>query len=281
VTSAPAVASPVAVIVFNRPDHTAQLFDVLQTVRPTTLFVIADGPRPEVPGDAEACRATRAVVDAAIDWPCEVVHNVAEENLGCARRIVDGLDAVFAQVERAIILEDDVRPDPSFFTYCDTLLERYSGDERVGHVAGRNALGSWRDGEVDFFFASTTSIWGWATWRRAWSTYDLTLDRYRNDDARATIEGAAVDAEHATLLHWLLDRDVPNRIGEWDVQWSIAQLANRRLSAIPARNLVSNAGFGPDATHTFHRDDLASLLRASAIGSPPHGPDEVSEDRDF
>jgi hypothetical protein len=275
------LSTPVVVIVFNRPEHTAQLFEALRTVRPATLFVVADGPRPSVAGDAAACRATRAVVEAAVDWPCDVVNEVAEENLGCACRVVSGLDAVFAHVDRAIILEDDVFPNPSFFAYCDAVLERYADDERVGHVAGRNPLGSWRADELEYFFAPTTSIWGWATWRRAWSTYDQTLERYRTSDARAAIAAAAVDAEHATLLSWLLECDVPNRIGEWDVQWSIAQMANGRLSVIPARNLVTNGGFGPDATHTFHEDDLAGLLRAAALDLPPRGPAEVAEDREF
>jgi hypothetical protein len=275
------VTAPVVAIVFNRPDHTAELFEVLRRVRPDTLFVVADGPRTHVVEDVDACRAARAVVDEALDWPCEVIREFADENLGCARRIVSGLDAVFAVADRAIIVEDDVRPDPTFFAYCDELLERFADDDRIGHVAGRNPLGSWRADELDFFFASTTAVWGWATWRRAWSTYDLTLDRYRNDGARSAISAAAVDGPHAALLTWLVDQDVPNRLGEWDMQWSIAQLANGRLSVIPAQNLVSNVGFGPEATHTFHTDDLAGLLYATALELPLRGPTEVREDREF
>ncbi|NDD90693.1 glycosyltransferase family 2 protein, partial [bacterium] len=36
----------------------------------------------------------------------------------------------------------------------------------------------------------------------------------------------------------------------WDYQWFFTCLANGGLTALPNRNLVSNVGFGEDATHT-------------------------------
>lgn len=63
--------TPVADIVFNRPGHTEQTFGVLRAQRVPTLFIIADGPRPGHPTDAERCAVVRAIVEQ-VDWPCEV-----------------------------------------------------------------------------------------------------------------------------------------------------------------------------------------------------------------
>lgn len=98
--------APIAYIVFNRPQHTEQTFAVLREQRPARLFIIAEGPRPEHPTDAERCSAVRANVEQ-VDWPCEVHRNCAETNLGLERGVSSGLDWVFGQVERAIVLEDD------------------------------------------------------------------------------------------------------------------------------------------------------------------------------
>ena len=105
---------PVVVFLFNRPDTLARVVDVLRYVRPRLIWVVADGPRPDYPQDVARCRAARALVES-FDWPCRVVRDFAEANMGCSARITSGLDWVFSEVAEAIVLEDDIVPDPSFF----------------------------------------------------------------------------------------------------------------------------------------------------------------------
>ena len=118
---------PVAFMIFNRPDVTEQVFREIAKARPPKLFVIADGPRPEQPGEAQKCAATRAVVER-VDWDCEVVKNYSDVNLGCGLRVATGVSWVFQQADRAIFLEDDCLPHPTFFRFCEELLERYHDD---------------------------------------------------------------------------------------------------------------------------------------------------------
>src|ERR1700694_5015691 len=115
-------ATPVALIIFNRPEQTAKVFAAIRAARPPQLFVIADGPRPGVQSDAAKCAAARAMIEN-VDWPCQVVRRFSDENIGLRRNVSEGLNWVFGQTERAIILEDDCLPDPSFFLFCQELLE--------------------------------------------------------------------------------------------------------------------------------------------------------------
>ena len=55
--------SSVVFIIFNRPDTTAKVFEVIRQGKPPQLFVIADGSRADKPGDAEKCAAARAIVE--------------------------------------------------------------------------------------------------------------------------------------------------------------------------------------------------------------------------
>ena len=92
--------TPVAITIFNRPDTTKKVFEIIRQVRPEKLLIIADGPRPDRPGEAEKCAETRAVFDK-VDWNCEVLTNFSETNLGCGKRPYTGFNWVFSLVERS------------------------------------------------------------------------------------------------------------------------------------------------------------------------------------
>src|ERR1017187_3341040 len=119
--------TPVAFMIFNRPDLTAQVFHEIANARPPKLFVIADGPRADQLGEADKCAAARAVVER-VNWDCEVVKNYSATNLGCGVRVATGISWVFDQTEEAIILEDDCVPHPTFFRFCEELQDEISSN---------------------------------------------------------------------------------------------------------------------------------------------------------
>ena len=54
------LTTPVAFLIFNRPDTTERVFAEIRKARPPKLLVVADGPRAEQPGEVEKCAAARA-----------------------------------------------------------------------------------------------------------------------------------------------------------------------------------------------------------------------------
>ena len=161
------LSTPVAFIIFNRPDTTEIVFETIRQAKPSKLLVVADGPRTDRSGEVEKCTATRAVIER-VDWECEVITNYSDVNLGCKRRVSGGIDWIFSQVEEAIILEDDCLPAPSFFQFCQTMLERYRYDDRISMIGGSNYQQENSRTSDSYFFTKYAHIWGWATWRRAW-----------------------------------------------------------------------------------------------------------------
>src|SRR3546814_1560912 len=122
------INTPVGFFVFNRAKHAAVGFSQIAKVKPPVLFLVADGARPDRPGEAELCAEVRQLAEA-VDWPCEVRTDFSPVNLGCGKRISSGLNWVFELVEEAIILEDDTRPEPCFFRFCEEMLARYRRSE--------------------------------------------------------------------------------------------------------------------------------------------------------
>src|SRR3989344_7840291 len=169
------LTTPVAFLLFNRPETTARVFAASARAKPPNLLVVADGPRANRPGEAELCAAARAVIEK-VDWDCEVVTHFSEVNLGCKCRMSSGVDWVFQTVPEAILLEDDCLPHPSFFRFCEEMLEGYRNDERISMIGGTNFQKGRERSPDSYYFSRYTHIWGWASWRRAWQKiYDVEM----------------------------------------------------------------------------------------------------------
>ncbi len=250
--------SPVVYIIFNRPRHTRETFSAIRAQRPSRLFIIADGPRPGHPTDVERCREVREIVDL-IDWPCEVHRNYADENLGLKRRVSSGLDWVYDQVARAIVLEDDCLPHPDFFPFCETLLERYEDDERVSVITGNNFQGGRRRGSASYYFSKYNHCWGWATWRRAWQYYRGDLSFWL--EWKNSKDWLKKTPDRLEQHYWasIFDKVYRGEIDSWAYPWTASVWYHGGLTATPNVNLVTNIGFGPEGTHTVASEDQAGL----------------------
>ncbi len=271
--------SPVAFLVFNRPEVTARTFAAIREARPPRLLVVADGPRATRPGEDAKCRETRRVIDEGVDWPCEVERNYSPVNLGCAERVAGGLDWAFSRADRLIVVEDDCLPDPSFFRFCDQLLERYADDQRIGQICGSPFICDRLERSTSYIFSRYGPIWGWASWARAWKHYSLTLESWpeveRSGNFRSFIPDPFERRSRRKTYHGL--HRGPR--STWDLQWGYAKMANSMLSVIPTRSMIENIGFGADATHTLTQNGPA-LTRGSMPDSLIH-PTNILADAAF
>jgi hypothetical protein len=241
-------STAVAFFIFNRPQLTAEVFERIRSVRPKRLMVIADGPRSAKPEDLQLCSATREIVSSA-DWPCELLTNFSEQNLGVRKRISSGLDWVFQQCPEAIILEDDCLPSASFFSFCSEMLNYYRQDTRIMHISGDNFQDGSRRGDGSYFFSRYAHSWGWATWSRAWRHYDEKLSLWPRARDERWLDSIFDDSRETKYWETILEDVYCERTNTWDYQWLFTCWCQSGLAILPNVNLVSNVGMGPDATH--------------------------------
>lgn len=268
--------TPVVYIVFNRPRHTEKTFAVLREQRPSQLFIVADGPRPGHPTDVERCKAVRDIV-AQVSWPCEVHRNYADINLGLKCRVSSGLDWVFEHVERAIVLEDDCVAHPDFFSFCDQLLDRYAEDERVSVITGNNFQNGRKRGDASYYFSKYNHCWGWATWRRAWRWYQGELPFWPEWAQSQDWYEKTPDPVERQYWSGIFDQVKAGKIDTWDYPWTASVWYRGGLTATPNVNLVSNIGFGEDATHTTSTQSQHADMRIYPLGVLEH-PDSIGRD---
>jgi len=260
------LTTPVAFIIFNRPDTTERVFAEIAKARPPKLLVVADGPRGSRPGETEKCLKTRAIIDR-VDWPCEVLVNFSDVNLGCKNRVSSGIDWVFEQVEEAIILEDDCLPEPTFFRFCQELLEKYRHDERVSMISGDNFQFGQKRGDGSYYFSNFHHIWGWASWRRAWAGYDKGAAVWPKMRDGGWLNSLCLGENGSQFWSKNFQSVFDGDIDTWDYQWVLSSWTQGRLAIIPQVNLISNIGFGQDATHTIG-SSIYSEMRCEPISFP-------------
>ncbi len=251
--------TPILFLIFNRPEVTQKVFEEIKKQKPKYLFVAADGPRPNFEEDIEKCKVCREIVLNNIDWDCEVKTLFRDDNLGCGRGVSQAISWFFENVEQGIILEDDCLPHPDFFRYCETLLNKYKDDENVYAISGDNFQSGIQRGNASYFFSKYVFVWGWASWRRAWRNYDFNLtnlDEFKKKDLIRIIDDRK---EFKDYWYAIFDKVERKQIDTWDYQWVFAIWNNGGIATVPNMNLISNIGFGNDATHTTGSSPLSNI----------------------
>lgn len=242
------VKTPVLFVIFNRYDHALKVIEQLKKVRPQKVYLIADGPRSHVTGEDEKCLKVRRVVEAAIDWDCELIKNYAAENMGCGPRLSSGIQWGFEQEEKLIILEDDVFCSENFFRYCDYYLEAAKDNKDISMISGCNLIQHYSQNLPNFFLSKFGGIWGWASWRDRFASYEFQMDANVVDQLKI------LDATEKEYWRYYLNRIYLKKLNTWDYQWDITRYRQGGLVLVPKNNLTRNIGFDEESTHTFSVD---------------------------
>lgn len=266
--------TPVLFLVFNRPKATQAVLNEIRAAKPQRLYVAADGPRLDKQEELPKVEQVREVIQNGVDWSCEVVSLIREQNLGCRQAVSSAIDWFFEHEEEGIILEDDCLPDLTFFRYCEELLGKYRSDSRIMMVSGNSFQTGSKRTDYSYYFSRYTHIWGWATWRRAWRLYDESMQIWPELQEGAWLKDMFRGDEYA-VAYWekIFNAVKEGKIDTWDYQWMLTNWSQNGLSIIPNRNLVSNIGFGTEATHTRTKGaQLANLPTEPMVFPLKHPP---------
>jgi hypothetical protein len=257
----PGLNTPILFLIFNRPERTARVFETIRAARPRALYIAGDGPRPDRDGEALLVEETRKVV-AGIDWPCDVHTRYQEANLGCGLAVCSAIGWFFEHVEEGIILEDDCLPHPDFFPYCEELLARYRNEPRVATIGGTHFLPPELVHRDSHYVSKYFQMWGWATWRRTWKTYDFHLTGLKDSEWFELLKKVHPVPMEASYWREVFQSVKSTTVDTWDFQMFFSCWRSGGNHVMPGRNLISNIGYGADATHTNFTSPMANLPTA-------------------
>lgn len=268
---------PILFITFNRLDTSRQVFEAIKRQQPEKLYLFSDGPRKEKSEEAKAVHEVRTWLTSQINWPCEVQTLFLDHNMGPRYAIGHAVNWLFEHEEEGVIFEHDCLPHPSFFPFCEELLERYKNEHRVMHISGNNYLFGRIQHNTSYYFSKHNISWGWATWKRAWKFYDADMQEYK---ARGEELINVLSKRKRVRAYWtnILNRVYTGQISTWDFQWTFNMWCNHGFAIVPEKNLVKNIGYGDQAIHTGNSKDKLARLPLYAMEFPMSHPKTIQPD---
>ena len=261
-------------IIFNRPDTSERVLEEIIKAGPKKIYVAGDGPRNS--SEKPIIEETRNMVrQKTLDMDCEYLFR--DQNLGCKRGVIGAIDWFFENETEGIILEDDCLPTADFFVFCNSMLDQYEQDKEVMHIAGSNLLIE-SENASSYYFSRLPNIWGWATWKRAWESYDPEMQKIEEFKSGSILRDIIPNAKLRSRYTKLYDK-IYRGVDTWDFQWTYSTIMNNGLCIIPNKNLISNIGFGNNATHSIDPENPLANLKLEPFESALNHPKNKTIDR--
>ena len=281
---------PVVIFTFKRTDTLERIFPVLKSVNVSKLYIFSDGPRNEE--EKSLVENARETILKMIDWECEVVKVFSETNQGVFNSIGMGAKKVFEKEEKAIFLEDDNLPEPTFFRYCEEMLKKYQDDEKVLWVCGTNYEEKSEYLENDYVFTKHMLPCGWASWSSKFNKYYLTSFSILND------KNNRKKIKKAYESRWLYKQQIRNfrcekyredhnrRFQSWDFHMALTLRFFDLYGIAPKYNQIKNIGIDQFSTHGGTSKKKPNTAKFCEIPTYPlsevlNGPKEVMINPEF
>jgi hypothetical protein len=224
---------------------------VLKKIAPDKIYISMDAPKATEMTDSQNCAEVAALV-AAIDWSGQRNVRKSTVHQGCKKAVLSGIDWFFSHEDEGIILEDDTVPNIDFFAFCAEMLNRYRNDPRIFMITGHNHFPGRSFSRDSYFFSKYVEVWGWAMWKRSWLLVDKNIHAYQPLLRKAQLEKLFSDKLERfywksfiseTFAGWAQDES-------WGVLLSFTVFLLGGYTIVPAKNCITNIGFGDDATQT-------------------------------
>lgn len=245
---------PVFLTFFIRDYTLEKVFSIIKDVRPSILFLVGDGPRPDFPEDVMKIEKCKKIFED-IDWDCKVYKYYSEENKGILQNTYDGLAKAFEVVDRIICLEDDMVPSKSFFYFCKELLEKYELDERVQGICGVNMLENYELLEADYFFSRYSASGALAYWKRTYLKMNFVHDYLESPYYLENLKLNLPFGLKRKIIKWAqLERKEYNilpKAKSIELFRYTNEILNSQLNIVPKRNLIKMIGVTPDSAHSI------------------------------
>lgn len=277
---------PILFVCFNRLEIAKKSFEKIVQIKPKKIYIACDGAREFKTGEKEKVFQVRKEILKLITWECEIKTLFQEKNLGCSKGVYTAISWLFSYENMGIILEDDCIPNKSFFIFMKEMLNRYKDDQRIAMISGFNPHMKNQEKEVSYYFSKFKSCWGWGTWKRAWKNMDLNLECLNTKYKEDIILNMGYDKKF-TIKYWnyRLKLVKLKEVSAWDWQWYISTSSQSQFTIYPIKNLVSNIGFGSEATHTNSKmlleyiltEELEFPLKHPLYMVPDHELEEIIE----
>jgi len=258
---------PILLVLYNRVADTHNLFQVIKALKPSQLYVAADGAIHNDRLDYLNCLKTRAVI--LPEWECDVHEFYNEEHYGKSKMIYQAISWFFSNVDEGIILFDDTMPNMDFFYYCEELLLKYRNEYKVSHIGGTNFQKRFQRGNASYYFSAYSTTWGFATWADRWKNFDLKMTELDDVDFGKIVSNYVEKPKEKN--YWTRRFNILKKfdLDIWEYQYNYHIWYHNGLCISPNVNLVTNVGL------KNRKRKIRKLIRQAEKILPLTHPEEI------
>ncbi len=239
--------APVVLFVYNRPEKTKKTLEALlnnHLAKETFITIYSDAAKKS--SDVENVTRVREQLKKY-----SYLNNIniieREQNWGLAKSIIAGVTENVNKYGKVIVLEDDIVTNGNFLKFMNDALCRYEKVKNVMHISGYIFPFNKKNLD-DTFFLRPTTCWGWATWKRAWETFNYDADYLMAQFNKRSIGDFNLSRSYNYFSH--LQKNKANKLNTWAIFWYASVYLQGGLSLHPKYSFVNNIGHDGDGTNS-------------------------------
>lgn len=263
--------APIALFVYNRPQHTARTLKFLkqnELAAESRLFVFSDGPKTSE--DEDTVQEVRDLLKN-IDGFRSVEIIERKQNMGLADSVIAGVSRLVKDYGQVIVFEDDLISSPHTLSYFNQALGLYRWKEKVMHIGAYMYPLKDQDLPQSFFYRAASS-WGWATWDSAWKHFEADIDVLMAQFDHKKKADFSIDH---TMNFWKqMEEFKSGKNNSWAIRWYASIFLQDGLTLNPSHSLVNNIGHDGTGVHSGTNDIYTVTVNSKPI---TRFPEELEE----
>ncbi|GGB29205.1 sugar transferase [Mucilaginibacter rubeus] len=243
--------APIALFVYNRPDHTRRTISYLQQnllADESRLYIFCDAAKTDA--DKPKVEQVRQLVkDVSVFKSVKII--LRNHNLGLAESIISGVTQLVYEYGKVIVFEDDLLSSPYTLQYFNDALTKYANQEQVMHIGAY--MYNLHDKKLPetFFYRAATS-WGWATWARAWKNFEPDVDKLIAQFDTLKIARFSIEGK---MNFWKqIEQFKAGKNNSWAIRWYASIFLKNGLTLNPSQSLIQNIGHDGTGVHSNKED---------------------------
>jgi len=245
--------APVALFVYNRPDHVEETIKHLvnnSLASETDLFIFSDAAKSDK--DIKSVKKVRKVITKIKGFKkINIIER--ETNNGLAKSIITGVGEIIKEYKKVIVLEDDILTSESFLTFMNDCLDKYKDNFKIKSISGYNYPIKYpTQYKDDIYLSQRASSWGWATWENRWNEM-----RWDNEFYEKILNNKLVVSKIKKCcddLYNMMLFQIDGRINSWAIKWVIMHIKNDQYSIFPSKSMGKNIGLDGSGVHKDSTD---------------------------
>ncbi|QXU41628.1 glycosyltransferase [Pedobacter sp. D749] len=254
--------APIALFVYNRPQHTERTLQFLQQnelAAQSHLYIFSDGAKTDL--DREKVTAVRKIIKKADGFKSVKVIE-SKVNAGLANAVIAGVTQLIAEYDQVIVFEDDLITSPHTLSYFNNALNHYREEEKVMHIGAYMYPLKSDNLSPSFFYRAATS-WGWATWGRAWKNFepDINILIKQFDKKKRT----AFSIDNKMNFWKQMQEFKKGKNNSWAIRWYASIFLKGGITLNPSQSLVNNIGHDGTGVHSGINDIYNVIINPKPI----------------